>query len=77
MPGFSGAAAIDGQGRLLGMATLKTSLIAGPAIAQGQLVSVETIKTFLARHNVSLSHSKVSSVEAAKAAVVRVICARK
>src|SRR5262249_10972714 len=48
--GFSGAAALDAQGRLVGMALLRTAVVAGPAgaAAPAQFVPVEDIKAFLA-----------------------------
>jgi hypothetical protein len=77
--GFSGAAALDGQGRLAGMSIFKPSVVAGPALAaaQAEFVPVERIKTFLAARGVALAQSGASGVEAAKAAVRRVICVRK
>jgi hypothetical protein len=77
--GFSGAAALDAQNRLAGMVVLKPPQVAGPApaAAQAALVPAETIKGFLERANVAPVSSGASGLEAAKAAVVRVICARK
>ena len=66
--GFAGAAAIDGQGRLIGMVELKS-----PGAA---FVPAATIGKFLAAQNVKPGGGR-SSVEEMKAAVVRVICVRK
>jgi len=78
-PGFSGAAALDGQGRLVGMARIKTAVVAGPsnAVTPAQLVPIEEVRAFLSRRNVTPTAAGPSGVEAAKASVVRVICVRK
>lgn len=72
--GFSGAAALDGDGKFAGIALLKPVVVAGPAAAaQAALVPADTVREFL----------KASGVDAAggspdaKASVVRVICVRK
>jgi peptidoglycan hydrolase-like protein with peptidoglycan-binding domain len=72
--GFSGAAALDGDGKFAGIALLKPVVVAGPAAAaQAALVPADTVRDFL----------KASGVDAAggspdaKASVVRVICVRK
>jgi peptidoglycan hydrolase-like protein with peptidoglycan-binding domain len=77
--GFSGAAVLDAQGRLAGMVVLKAPVVAGPAPsgAQAAMVPGETIRRFLERANVAPVSSGATGLEAAKAAVVRVICARK
>ena len=47
-PGFSGAAAIDAQGRPLGMVVLKTPVVAGPAQApQAAVMPLERVINFL------------------------------
>ena len=77
-PGFTGAAALDTQGRLTGMVTLKPALVAGTGAGpQAALMPVETIRNFLDAQNVAPAASAVSGVEAAKASIVRVICVRK
>ena len=78
-PGFSGAAALDAQGRLVGMALLRTAVVAGPAgaAAPAQFLPVEDIKAFLAGRSVAPAASGATSAEAAKASLVRVICVRK
>ncbi len=47
-PGFTGAAALDAQGRFAGLVVTKPSLVAGPAGApQAIIVPVERIRSFL------------------------------
>jgi hypothetical protein len=76
-PGFTGAAALDAQGRLTGMVTLKPALVAGTGAGpQAALLPVETIRNFLDAQNVAPAASALTG-EAAKAAIVRVICVRK
>ena len=78
--GFDGAAALDAQGKLAGIAALKAPVVAGPAPAAGAsatLTPVETIRNFLDAQNVAPATSGAAGVEAAKASVVRVICVRK
>ena len=75
--GFSGAAALDADGRLIGMVVLKPSLVAGPAAArQATLVSRDRLIHFLEANYVTPT-SGPPGVESAKASVVRVICVRK
>jgi peptidoglycan hydrolase-like protein with peptidoglycan-binding domain len=75
--GFSGAAALDGDGKFAGVALLKPVIVAGPpnaaAAAQAALVPAEPVREFLKANGVNAAG--VSSD--AKAAVVRVICVRK
>jgi peptidoglycan hydrolase-like protein with peptidoglycan-binding domain len=75
--GFSGAAALDAQGRLAGMVQLKPAVVAGPssAAARAQLVPGETLAAFLAAQKIEAAPS-ASAPETAKSSVVRVICAR-
>ena len=79
--GFSGAAALDGQGRLVGMVELKTPVVAnvGAASAQPQatLVSAPTIRAFLEAQKLAPAAAGRPGVDAAKASLVRVICVRK
>jgi peptidoglycan hydrolase-like protein with peptidoglycan-binding domain len=65
--GYSGAPALDGT-RFAGMVGLKPQ--------QAAFVSAEAIKTFLYTYSVA-PESGAASLDAAKAAVVRVICVRK
>jgi hypothetical protein len=77
--GFDGAAALDAQGRLAGIATLKLPLVAGPAptpAVSATLTPATAIRSFLEAQNVAPA-SGATGVEAAKASVVRVICVRK
>ena len=76
-PGFSGAAALDRQGRFLGMAVHKSSVMAGIADApQAAMVPLSKIGSFLEANHVApvAGHP---GIEDAKASVVRVICVRK
>jgi peptidoglycan hydrolase-like protein with peptidoglycan-binding domain len=79
-PGFDGAAAIDGQGRLFGMVQLKDSALAnsGSAASPGSatVVRVETLRQFLDAQYVTPATGRIGT-DAAKAALVRVICVRK
>ena len=75
--GFSGAAAIDGEGAFAGLVQLKPVIVAGPANAsamQAALVPAAIVRAFLAASMVSMNDAP--STEAA-ASVVRVICVRK
>jgi hypothetical protein len=75
--GFSGAAALDADGKFAGIALLKPALVAGPATAtaaaQAVLVSADTVREFLKTSGVNASGGSAD----AKSAVVRVICVRK
>jgi peptidoglycan hydrolase-like protein with peptidoglycan-binding domain len=79
-PGFDGAAAIDSQGRLFGMIELKDGAVApaGSAASPGSatVVPVETLRKFLDTQNVTPAAGR-GGTDAAKAALVRVICVRK
>jgi peptidoglycan hydrolase-like protein with peptidoglycan-binding domain len=73
--GFSGAPALDADGKLAGVALLKPVLVAGAANAPAQavLVPINTVREFLGAHGVNTSGGAAE----ARAAVVRVICVRK
>ncbi len=74
--GFSGAAALDADGKFAGIALLKPVLVAGPANAtpaQATLVPADTVRDFLKANGVDAS----GGLSDAKASVVRVICVRK
>jgi peptidoglycan hydrolase-like protein with peptidoglycan-binding domain len=74
--GFSGAAAIDGDGVFAGLVQLKPLLVAGPAngaAAQASLVPAATVRNFLKASGVKMDGTS----REAKAAMVRVICVRK
>ena len=75
--GFSGAAALDADGKFAGIALLKPALVAGPATstpaAQAVLVPADTVREFLKANGVNAASGSAD----AKASVVRVICVRK
>jgi peptidoglycan hydrolase-like protein with peptidoglycan-binding domain len=73
--GFSGAVAMDADGKFAGLAQLKPVLVAGPANAppQAALVPADAVRDFLKANDVAASGTSTD----AKAAVVRVICVRK
>jgi peptidoglycan hydrolase-like protein with peptidoglycan-binding domain len=76
--GFSGAAALDGDGKFAGIALLKAVIVAGPAAAtppaQAVLVGADSVREFLKAIGVNATGASSSD---AKASVVRVICVRK
>jgi peptidoglycan hydrolase-like protein with peptidoglycan-binding domain len=76
--GFSGAAALDADGKFAGIALLKPVVVAGPAnatpAAQAALVPADAVREFLKANSVNVTSSGSSD---AKASVVRVICVRK
>jgi hypothetical protein len=75
--GFSGAAAIDAQGQVVGMVGIRTANGSGAAAAaQAAFVPAATIRKFLDAGNVA-SPDGQAGIEAAKASVARVICVRK
>ncbi len=81
-PGFSGGAALDRQGRFVGMVGLKPSMMTaaiGAASAQPQatLVPAPIIRAFLDAQGLALTAPGRGSPDAAKASLVRVICVRK
>jgi hypothetical protein len=73
--GFSGAAALDGDGKFAGVALLKPIIVAGPAAAAAQavLVPADSVREFLKASGVNAAGGSSD----AKASVVRVICVRK
>lgn len=75
--GFSGAPAIDGNGKFVGVALLKPAMVAGPATAvpasQAVMVSADSVRDFLKANGVAANGTSAD----AKAAIVRVICVRK
>jgi peptidoglycan hydrolase-like protein with peptidoglycan-binding domain len=79
--GFSGAAALDAQGRFAGLVALKTPMVASAGSAsiplpQASLVTVETIRRFLDSQYVMPSTGQPGA-DAIKASLVRVICVRR
>jgi peptidoglycan hydrolase-like protein with peptidoglycan-binding domain len=74
--GFSGAAAMDADGKFAGLVQLKPVLVAGPANgtpSQAALVPADAIRDFLKANDVNAAGTSAD----AKASVVRVICVRK
>lgn len=74
--GFSGAAAIDGDGVFAGLVQLKTLVVAGPASAatpQASLLPADVVRAFLKNNGVKAD----ANWRDANAAMVRVICVRK
>ena len=76
--GFSGAAAVDADGKFAGLVQLKPAVVAGlatnatPAM-QAALVPADTVRGFLKANGVNATGVSTD----AKASVVRVICVRK
>jgi S1-C subfamily serine protease len=79
--GFSGGAALDGQGRLVGMVELRTTAVANAGAASPQplatLVPAPAIRTFLAAQRLTPAAAGRLGADAARASLVRVICVRK
>lgn len=75
--GFSGAAALDADGRFAGMAQLRPVQYAGPvagaAAPSAMLAPADAIRDFLSSQNVTAD----GTAQDARAAMVRVICVRK
>jgi hypothetical protein len=76
--GFSGAAALDGDGTFAGLVQLKPVVVAGPASAaamtQAALMPAESVRQFVKTNGVVADRGASAD---AKAAMVRVICIRK
>jgi len=72
--GFSGAAALDDKGRVLGMMETRNAQLASSenSLPPVRLVPAAAIRDFLARHNVAAA----ADAGDARAAIVRVICVR-
>jgi hypothetical protein len=79
--GFSGAAALDRQGRPVGMVGLRSPVIATAADPangpQAVVVPAHVIRAFLHEQKLVLAATRTLSVETAKASLLRVICVRK
>jgi peptidoglycan hydrolase-like protein with peptidoglycan-binding domain len=75
--GFSGAAALDADGKFAGVALLKPVVVAGPPnaapAAQAILVPADTVREFLKANGVTAGDGSSD----AEMSVVRVICVRK
>jgi hypothetical protein len=77
--GFDGAAALDAQGRLAGIVTIKPAVVAGTGMAAAPsttLTTVEAVRALLDANKIAASGT-AAGTEAAKASVVRVICVRR
>jgi peptidoglycan hydrolase-like protein with peptidoglycan-binding domain len=78
-PGFAGAAALDAQGRVFGMVTLKAPVLASAGtttVPAATIVPVDVIRRFLDAQYVTPA-TGAAGVDAVKASVVRVICVRR
>ena len=73
--GFSGAAAVDAQGRFVGIVELKSQPAAGPAVAGSQaiLIPATAARAFLAAQGIA----PAAGPGATDQSVVRLICVRK
>jgi len=77
--GFDGAAAIDARGHLFGMVELKDGVASAGSAApprQATVVGVEALRDFLDSQYVTPATGR-AGLDAAKAALVRLICVRK
>lgn len=76
LAGFSGAAALDGQGRFVGMAEMRNAVLASiePSVPPVRLIRAATIRGFLDANNVPAAAEQAAD---ASASVVRIICVRK
>jgi hypothetical protein len=70
--GFSGAAAIDAQGRFAGLVELKSPVVAGAVSQQATLIPADAVRAFLAAHRIAPAAGRA----AIEPSVVRVICVR-
>ena len=79
--GFSGAAALDADGKFAGLALLKPVIVAGPAsaapAAQAALIPADTVREFLKANGVNASDGSSDAKASVIPSVVRVICVRK
>ncbi len=76
--GFAGAAALDADGRLVGLVSPRPQMVAGPSSAAAgptALIPVAAIKALLAKQGIAPTSGR-TGLDAAKAAIVRVICVR-
>ena len=76
MAGFSGAAALDGSGQFLGMAEMRSAVLASasPAPPPLRIIAARTIRAFLEARDVASAPARGGD---AKASIVRIICVRK
>jgi hypothetical protein len=77
--GFSGAAAIDGQGRFAGVVELQSAAdaVTGLATLQATLVPADAVRAFLAAHGIKPASGQDANQTAMERSVLRVICVRK
>jgi hypothetical protein len=76
--GYSGAAALDAQGRFVGMVALKAPLIAGAGAAPlATLVPTAAVRAFLQSQNIVVSAGRETGRDATAQSILRVICVRK
>jgi S1-C subfamily serine protease len=79
--GFSGGAAFDGRGRVVGMVALKMPVVANvgatEAPAQATVVPAPLIRAFLEAQKLPPAAAARGGLDGAKASLVRVICVRK
>ncbi len=77
MAGFSGAAAIDSQGRFLGMMEMRSFVLASTESTAPpvRLITADAIRDFLAARDVPYVSSALQGADAS-ASVVRIICVR-
>jgi hypothetical protein len=76
LAGFSGAAALDRDGRFLGLTEMRNAVLASiqPAVPPVRLVRAETIRAFLDAQHVATAPAAASG---ARDSLVRIICVRK
>ena len=75
--GYSGAAAVDAQGRFAGMVTMKAPVVAGAvAIPRATLVSAAAVRAFLQSQGVAVSAGQEPGPGATARSILRVICVR-
>ncbi|HET9718055.1 MAG TPA: serine protease [Pseudolabrys sp.] len=75
MAGLAGAAAIDAQGRVLGMMEMRSFVLASnePSLPPVRLVSAYAIRAFLEANEVQIAGESTDT----KAGIVRIICVRR
>jgi peptidoglycan hydrolase-like protein with peptidoglycan-binding domain len=78
-PGFAGAAALDSQGRIAGMVSLKSPVLTAAgttSVPPATIAPIASIREFLDAQSVRPSNG-AAGVEQARSSVVRVICVRR
>ena len=78
-PGFSGAAAVDAQGRFAGMVDLKPAAVAGSGAAAlgATVLPADAIRGFLQAHGAAPSAANAGQPAPMAQSILRVICVRK